>query len=87
MLTCYDNNINENGRIVALRDAEILLAPHQTCGCTSTDPHIMGLIDPYGRILAEIWRAGDDMVVADIDATLLENTTGRRWIKTRRPEL
>lgn len=151
VLTCYDNNINENGRIVALRGAEIVLAPHQTGGCASTDPHIMGLIDrtiwdrrqqdpaaieaefrgpkgrewllrwlpsrahdnglflifsngvgvddneirtgnamiidPYGRILAETWRAGDDMVVADLDAALLENATGRRWIKTRRPEL
>ena len=150
-LICYDNNINENMRITALRGADIVLAPHQTGGCTSTDPHIMGrverslwdrraedpaaietefrghkgrewlmrwlpsrahdnglflifsngvgvdddeirtgnamIIDPYGRILAETWRAGDDMVVADLDAALLENATGRRWIKTRRPEL
>ena len=45
------------------------------------------VIDPYGRILAETWKAGDDMVVADLDATLLDISTGRRWIKTRRPEL
>jgi len=45
------------------------------------------IIDPYGRILAETWRAGDDMVVADLDASLLAQSTGRRWIKTRRPEL
>ncbi len=151
VLTCYDNNINENARITALRGAEILLAPHQTGGCTSADPHIMGrvdrsfwdrrredpasieaefrgpkgrewlmrwlpsrahdnglflifsngvgvdddeirtgnamIIDPYGRILAETWRADEELVVADLDATLLENATGRRWIKTRRPEL
>jgi predicted amidohydrolase len=45
------------------------------------------ILDPYGEILAETWQAGDDMVVADLDASLLELCTGRRWIKTRRPEL
>jgi predicted amidohydrolase len=45
------------------------------------------VFDPYGRILAETWKAGDDMVVADLDASLLEQSTGRRWIRTRRPEL
>jgi predicted amidohydrolase len=151
VLTCYDNNIGENVRITALQGAEILLAPHQTGGCDSPDPHTMGLVDkalwenrhtdpaaieaelrgpkgrgwlmrwlptrahdnglflvysngvgvddneirtgnamildPYGRILAETWKAGDDMVMADLDASLLEVSTGKRWIKTRRPEL
>jgi len=151
VLVCYDNNLGENVRITALRGAEILLAPHQTGGCRSKDPHTMGLIDrrlwdnretnpqaieaefrgpkgrawlmrwlparahdngmfvvfsngvgvdddeirtgnamiidPYGRILAETWKASDCMVVADLDAPLLEDCTGRRWIKTRRPEL
>ena len=45
------------------------------------------ILDPYGRILAETWKAGDDMVVADLDAALRVNCTGVRWIKTRRPEL
>jgi len=45
------------------------------------------ILDPYGRILAETWAAGDDMVVADLDASLLEVSTGKRWIVTRRPEL
>ena len=151
VLTCYDNNIGENVRITALQGAEILLAPHQTGGCRSPDPHTMGLvdralwedrhndpgaieaelrgpkgrgwlmrwlptrahdngvflvfsngvgvdddeirtgnamiIDPYGRILVETCKAGDDMVVADLDATLLDVSTGKRWMKTRRPEL
>lgn len=151
VLTCYDNNLCENVRMTALKGADILLAPHQTGGCASNDPNIMGkidarlwerretdpqsieaefrgpkgrewllrwlparahdngiflifsngvgvdddeirtgnamIIDPYGRILAESWKAGDDMVVADLDASLLETATGRRWIKTRRPEL
>jgi predicted amidohydrolase len=151
VLICYDCNINENVRITALDGAEILLAPHQTGGCASKNPHQMGVIerrvwdarhrdpqtieaelkgdkgrgwlmrwlpsrahdngmfvifsngvgidddevrtgnamilDPYGRILAETWKADDAMVVADLDAGLLEHSTGSRWIKTRRPEL
>lgn len=151
VLICYDNNLCENVRITALKGAEVLLAPHQTGGCRSPDPHTMGLIDralwenrhlnpqaieeelrgpkgrgwlmrwlparahdnglflifsngvgvdddeirtgnamildPYGRILAETWKAGDDLVIADLDPSLLEESTGRRWIRTRRPEL
>jgi predicted amidohydrolase len=45
------------------------------------------ILDPYGRVLAETGKAGDDMVVADLDASLRRNCTGVRWIKTRRPEL
>ncbi|RPI27609.1 MAG: acyltransferase [Acidobacteria bacterium] len=45
------------------------------------------ILDPYGRILAETCKAGDDMVIADLDASLIAESTGRRWIKTRRPEL
>ena len=45
------------------------------------------ILDPYGRILAETWKAGDDMVVADLDPGLFENCTGRRWLRSRRPEL
>lgn len=151
VLTCYDNNLGENVRITALLGAEVLLAPHQTGGCTTPDPHTMGrvdralwdnraagpeaieaelrgpkgrawlmrwlparahdnglfvvfsngvgvdddevrtgnamILDPYGRILAETWCAGDAMVLADLDAGLCARNTGRRWIKTRRPEL
>jgi predicted amidohydrolase len=151
VLICYDVNIIENVRMTALMGAEILLAPHQTGGCSSPNPNIMGLvdrklwdnrakdpaaieaelrgpkgtgwlmrwlpsrahdngmflvfsngigpdddeirtggsmiIDPYGRILAETTKAGDDMVVADLDASLLEQATGRRWILSRRPDL
>jgi predicted amidohydrolase len=45
------------------------------------------ILDPYGRILTETHRAADAMVVADLDAGLLETATGRRWIRARRPEL
>jgi predicted amidohydrolase len=151
VLTCYDNNLVENVRMMALLGTEVLLAPHQTGGCSSADPNTMGLVerslwdnrhrdpetiaeefkgpkgrawlmrwlpsrahdnglylifsngvgvdddevrtgnamilDPYGRILAETWQAADDMVIADLEASLIENSTGRRWIRTRRPQL
>jgi hypothetical protein len=45
------------------------------------------ILDPYGGILAGTWKAGDEMVVADLDASLLKVSTNRHWIKTRRPEL
>jgi predicted amidohydrolase len=45
------------------------------------------ILDPYGDILAETWAARDEMVEAALDPDLLEMTTGRRWMMTRRPEL
>lgn len=151
VLICYDCNLIENVRSTALLGAEILIAPHQTGGCRTKNPHLMGLIerkvwekrkqnpaaierelrgekgrgwlmrwlpsrahdnglflvfsngvgvdddevrtgnsmilDPYGRVLAETWKAGDAMVVADLDASLLAESTGRNWIQARRPGL
>jgi predicted amidohydrolase len=45
------------------------------------------VLDPYGRIIVETSRAGDDMVVADLDGSLRENSTGARWLMARRPDL
>jgi len=45
------------------------------------------VLDPYGRIVGETCAAADDMVVADLDASLRGKSTGERWISTRRPEL
>jgi len=151
VLTCYDNNIIENGRITALMGADIVLAPHQTGGVESRSPYAMGkinpeiwhqrnenperieeefkgpkgrgwlmrwlpsrahdngvfllfsngvgpdddevrtgnamLIDCYGRIISETWKAGNDMVVADLDMSLQPNCTGRRWLRGRKPDL
>ncbi len=38
ILTCYDNNLVENPRIVALLGAEVVFAPHVTCGLPSPMP-------------------------------------------------
>jgi predicted amidohydrolase len=45
------------------------------------------VLDPYGRVLAETWRADDAMVLAELDARLLPEATGRLWRLARRPEL
>ena len=45
------------------------------------------ILDPYGRTIAHTDRPADDIVVADLKADLLENCTGRRWMRARRPEL
>jgi hypothetical protein len=45
------------------------------------------VLDCYGRTIAESRAIEDDMVVADLDASLRERSTGVRWIKARRPEL
>src|SRR3954470_1569818 len=45
------------------------------------------VLDPYGEIIAESRAIGDDMVVADLDASLLPQSSGQRWMRARRPEL
>lgn len=45
------------------------------------------ILDTYGEVLAETWKAGDDIVVADLDPSMQASSTGRRWLRSRRPEL
>ena len=45
------------------------------------------IIDCYGRIVAETWRAQDEMLTATLDGSLRDRCTGVRWIRARRPEL
>jgi predicted amidohydrolase len=45
------------------------------------------VLDPYGEIISETRSMEDAIVVADLDASLLEMSSGRRWLRARRPEL
>ena len=45
------------------------------------------VLDPYGETLAESFSVDDDMVIADLDASVLPTSSGRRWLQARRPEL
>lgn len=45
------------------------------------------VFDPYGEVIVETREAGDAMVEADLDSSLLPTSSGRRWLRARRPEL
>ncbi|PYE39961.1 putative amidohydrolase [Rhizobium sp. PP-F2F-G20b] len=45
------------------------------------------ILDPYGRIVVESTAIEDDMVVANLDLTLVADSNGQRWMTGRRPEL
>ncbi|MBN1125537.1 MAG: nitrilase family protein [Sedimentisphaerales bacterium] len=77
VLTCYDNNLGENVRIVALQGAEILLAPHQTGGCRTGSPFSLGLID------RRLWDNRKDDPAA-IEAEFA-GPKGRQWLMTWLP--
>ena len=72
VLICYDLNLVENVRITALLGAEVLLAPHQTGGCRTHNPHLMGLID------RQVWdnRARDPQAIRDE----ILGEKGRGWL-------
>jgi predicted amidohydrolase len=72
VLVCYDCNVIENVRITALMGAEVLLAPHQTGGCASKNPHQMGVIE------RRVWDARREDPAA-IEAEL-KGDKGRAWL-------
>ncbi len=72
ILICYDNNLFENTRIVALKGAEILIAPHQTGGCRTPSPRCMGVIDQ------ELWHARQENPEA-IEGEFY-GSKGREWL-------
>lgn len=45
------------------------------------------ILDPYGDVLAETWKAAEDVVIADLKAETRAMCTGVRWIRSRRPDL
>ena len=45
------------------------------------------VLDPYGEVIAETRSSDDAMVIADLDASLVATSSGRRWMRARRPEL
>lgn len=45
------------------------------------------IIDPYGDVISECHKLGDDVTVALCTASRLANSSGQRYLKARRPEL
>jgi len=150
ILICYDNNLVENPRIMALKGAEVVFAPHVTGGLPSPmpgrgkidkrlwdnrhrDPVSLRLefegpkgrrwllrwlparayenglyyvftnqvgidhdtvktggamvVDPFGEIIAESRAPGDDVVVGLCTPEKIKLSSGRRYIRARRPDL
>jgi predicted amidohydrolase len=50
-------------------------------------PGLAMILDPYGEVLAESQALGDDIVVALLTPATLEQSSGRRYLRARRPEL
>jgi predicted amidohydrolase len=72
LLICYDNNLIENVRATALLGADVLLAPHQTGGCRTRNPHLMGAVD---RALWDNRRADPAAIERE-----LRGDKGRGWL-------
>ncbi|SIO60777.1 Predicted amidohydrolase [Singulisphaera sp. GP187] len=50
-------------------------------------PGLAMILDPFGEVLAESAALEDDVVVALLTADKLEQASGRRYLRARRPEL
>jgi predicted amidohydrolase len=50
-------------------------------------PGLAMILDPFGEVLAESQALGDDVVVALLTAERLELSSGRRYLRARRPDL
>jgi predicted amidohydrolase len=50
-------------------------------------PGLAMILDPFGEVLAESQALDDDVVVALLTAETLEESSGRRYLRARRPEL
>jgi predicted amidohydrolase len=50
-------------------------------------PGLAMILDPYGEVLAESRELGDDVVVALLTGDKILDSSGRRYLRARRPEL
>src|SRR5262249_7753751 len=50
-------------------------------------PGLAMILDPYGAVLAESRALEDDVVVGLLTADKLEQSSGRRYLRARRPDL
>jgi predicted amidohydrolase len=71
VLICYDNNLPENSRVLCLKGADVIFAPHQTGGF---DMSSRGM----GRISLDLWK-NKDRNPAELQQELL-GPKGHQWI-------
>ncbi|MBJ2121937.1 nitrilase family protein [Arthrobacter sp. MSA 4-2] len=72
ILICWDNNLVENVRAVALLGATVLIAPHQTGGTKSMSPHGMR---PLPRTLWDNRHDDPEALLAAVNGP-----SGRGWL-------
>jgi predicted amidohydrolase len=53
----------------------------------SIKPGLAMILDPYGEVMVECRALGDDVVVGLLTPEKIEKSSGRRYLKARRPEL
>ncbi len=71
ILICYDNNLVENPRILTLKGAEVIFAPHVTCGLPSPMPG-------RGKIDKSLWdNRHRDPVALRLE---FDGPKGRQWL-------
>jgi predicted amidohydrolase len=54
---------------------------------TTIKPGLAMILDPYGEVLVESRELGDDVVVALLTESKVAQSSGRRYLRARRPEL
>jgi len=50
-------------------------------------PGLAMILDPFGEVLCESTSLGDDVIVGLLTPDKIENSSGQRYLKARRPEL
>ena len=50
-------------------------------------PGLSMILDPYGEIIAECTKLGDDIAIALCTVDKIPNSSGRRYLRARRPDL
>jgi hypothetical protein len=50
-------------------------------------PGLAMILDPFGEVLAESQALDDDVVVALLTPEKIDESSGRRYLRARRPEL
>jgi hypothetical protein len=45
------------------------------------------VLDPFGEVIAECYRLGDDYCIGVCDHERIAVSSGRRYLRARRPEL
>jgi predicted amidohydrolase len=57
------------------------------CDYNTIKPGLAMILDPFGEVLVESHALEDDVIVGQLTAEKIDQSSGRRFLKARRPEL